>query len=511
MVAGTGEAPSGIIAYESDGLPKDYIGDFLVTSWGEHRIGRFRLKPRGTSFQSLADPVIQGGESFRPVGLAVAPDGSLYCTDWVLKDYKIHEKGRVWHISVVNLPKRRVIDSATITTKHSIGELTTFLNSPRLDVRRVSAKALTKSSSGRKQLLAIIRDEKQPARQRIEVLWALAKLRIGAAEYRILRDNAEKSIETKNPDDVDIAAIRLLGSSQFTFDTAKEHKLHKDLTYNALVRAVFRDSAITDSSSRRWLASIPIFPSMDTFLALEFKAPFISATVIERLAARKITRDQLMGVMKLIKDFEGESDDWTAKHQLLSVILAARKKYPQLQAITEVGIKDSDPTIRRAAVQWVAEEKLTKLRPQVEAILNDKVMTTDLFLATLAALEMLDGKGPQDFDRTPAAKYVLPLVRDKNRSPAVRAQALRLVDPNDPALDAELFRTLLNSAHAQLKLETVRTLQHSTLKGRDELLAAVLADQKNGLDLRAEAVVRLGTGGDLLPEVRRLLLQMLAG
>ena len=49
------------------------------------------------------------------------------------------------------------------------------------------------------------------------------------------------------------------------------------------------------------------------------------------------------------------------------------------------------------------------------------------------------------------------------------------------------------------------------LKGRDELLAAVLADQKNGLDLRAEAVVGLGTGGDLLPESRRLLLQMLAG
>ncbi|MFM9961432.1 MAG: PVC-type heme-binding CxxCH protein, partial [Planctomycetaceae bacterium] len=90
MVAGTGEAPSGILAYESDGLPEEYLGNLLVTSWGDHRIDRFRLQPKGTSFTSLAEPLITGGENFRPVGLATAPDGSLFCTDWVLRDYKLH-------------------------------------------------------------------------------------------------------------------------------------------------------------------------------------------------------------------------------------------------------------------------------------------------------------------------------------------------------------------------------------------------------------------------------------
>ncbi len=46
MVAGTGEAPSGIVAYESDNLPADYRGDLLVTSWGDHRLDRFRLRER---------------------------------------------------------------------------------------------------------------------------------------------------------------------------------------------------------------------------------------------------------------------------------------------------------------------------------------------------------------------------------------------------------------------------------------------------------------------------------
>ena len=43
MVAGTGEAPSGLVAYESDNLPDDYRGNLLVTSWGDHRIERYRL------------------------------------------------------------------------------------------------------------------------------------------------------------------------------------------------------------------------------------------------------------------------------------------------------------------------------------------------------------------------------------------------------------------------------------------------------------------------------------
>ena len=98
MVAGTGEAPSGILAYEHDAFPEEYLGNLIVTSWGDHRIDRFQLQPKGASFESVAEPFIVGGENFRPVGIALAPDGSLYVSDWVLRDYKIHGKGRVWRI-----------------------------------------------------------------------------------------------------------------------------------------------------------------------------------------------------------------------------------------------------------------------------------------------------------------------------------------------------------------------------------------------------------------------------
>jgi putative membrane-bound dehydrogenase-like protein len=97
-VAGVGEAPSEVLAYESDGLPKDYLGNLLVTAWADHRLERYVLEPKGASFTAKKQVVIQGGQNFRPVGLAIAPDGSLFMSDWVRRDYNLHGHGALWQI-----------------------------------------------------------------------------------------------------------------------------------------------------------------------------------------------------------------------------------------------------------------------------------------------------------------------------------------------------------------------------------------------------------------------------
>lgn len=98
MVAGTGEAPSGLLAYHSTGLPEVYRGQLLSTSWGDHRIEAFKLEPRGASFTAQMKPLVTGGDNFRPVGIALAPDGSVFFSDWVDKSYSLHGKGRVWRL-----------------------------------------------------------------------------------------------------------------------------------------------------------------------------------------------------------------------------------------------------------------------------------------------------------------------------------------------------------------------------------------------------------------------------
>jgi putative membrane-bound dehydrogenase-like protein len=99
MVAGTSEAPCGIIACDFARLPSVYSHQLLVASWGDHTIETFKLTPRGASYSGQPRVVVRGDENFRPVGLAIAPDGSIVMSDWVDKSYPVHGKGRIWRLN----------------------------------------------------------------------------------------------------------------------------------------------------------------------------------------------------------------------------------------------------------------------------------------------------------------------------------------------------------------------------------------------------------------------------
>jgi putative membrane-bound dehydrogenase-like protein len=93
MICGIGEAPTALVPH---------AGRLWVTSWGDHRLEAYRLIPKGASFTAEREVVVQGDTEFRPTGLAVAPDGSLYLGDWMLRDYEVHGRGRIWRLT---LPK----------------------------------------------------------------------------------------------------------------------------------------------------------------------------------------------------------------------------------------------------------------------------------------------------------------------------------------------------------------------------------------------------------------------
>ena len=188
---------------------------------------------------------------------------------------------------------------------------------------------------------------------------------------------------------------------------------------------------------------------------------------------------------------------WTSESKLppairLAATLAARRRTPR-GSTTLPHAPRFRPLVRRAAVQWVAEERLTHFRNEVAAILNDESLSADLFLATLASLKMLDGTAPADFDKTPPGKYVLPIVQDKQRPAAIRALALRMVPPKEPGLTAALLGELLASDDQSLRRETVRTLQASPLPVAPQLLQSIVDDQLQDADLRLDAVIGLSS------------------
>ena len=105
MMAGTGEAPTGILDARLAKLGPQRGDGFLMTEWGDSTLSWFRLKPQGASFNATREVMIRGDSSFRPACLAAAPDGSVYLTDWADREYSVHQKGRIWRIKATEPDK----------------------------------------------------------------------------------------------------------------------------------------------------------------------------------------------------------------------------------------------------------------------------------------------------------------------------------------------------------------------------------------------------------------------
>jgi putative membrane-bound dehydrogenase-like protein len=101
-VGGVGEGATGILATSATGFPASFSSSVLVSSWSDRRIELHKLTPRGASFSSQMRVLVQGGRAFRPVAMAAAPDGSVFFTDWVVRDYSVHGHGRIWRLKARN-------------------------------------------------------------------------------------------------------------------------------------------------------------------------------------------------------------------------------------------------------------------------------------------------------------------------------------------------------------------------------------------------------------------------
>jgi putative membrane-bound dehydrogenase-like protein len=105
MIYGVGEAPTAVIDTNTARLPPEYKDSLLAAVWGEHNLALYRTTPAGSSMRATREIFLQGeghdkeDSPFRPSGLATAPDGSIYISDWMLIAYTTHKRGRIWKVS----------------------------------------------------------------------------------------------------------------------------------------------------------------------------------------------------------------------------------------------------------------------------------------------------------------------------------------------------------------------------------------------------------------------------
>jgi putative membrane-bound dehydrogenase-like protein len=466
MVSGTGEAPCAVVAYESDALPSEYRGSLLVTSWGDHRIDRFRVRPQGTSLTSQAEPIIVGGENFRPVGLALAPDGSLFATDWVLRDYKVHGQGRIWRIGPKAASRQPKADDLSAVPRLPLAELRQKLSSPRLDMRRLAARTLAERDHAFLESVAL--DQKSPPRPRLEASWAMTR---GDARIRALSP-AHSSL--KNAELLLLWPDLQPSAADPSGNVLLDHLQHPSAVNPSieLLRLV--------SGFDKMIAKEPAF--LERVTKLDDR--FVFAAVVQALTNRwkpEEFADHLRPERTL------------SPRVRLALLLAARQTVHDKSAdpILLAALRDPDFSVRRTAIQWVGEERLSQFRAQIERQLSDPTTTSDLFDAALASLEMLDGVKRSSKEEISGADYALRLARDERAADAVRALALRMVPPTHKGLDAKLLKRLLVAPSSALRFEAARTLRETAFPETLAMLRALAADERAEIRLRLEAIAGL--------------------
>jgi len=496
MVCGTGEAPSGIIAYESDGFPEEYhqyyAASLLATSWGDHRVDRFVPRPTGTTVTAKIEPLIIGGENFRPVGIALAPDGSVYITDWVSKEYHVHGKGRIWRLRARE-PNASPIDDLSALDLLPIDALRQKLKSPRLDVRRQSARLLASRDRAHLEAAAQVPDSGYPY---FEAVWALARTKAHApAPFHSSLKNPELSeLWPEEPPSYLVDSLlmpgeqwkddRLLARMQPPRETSSMRNTAQGLLRIRPVpwmREINPARALWKLVERR--------PPLSADLAWTAKVVaggdrFAFAAVVQALTDAYTPQD----IAKRIRP-----DQTPASQVRLALLLAARHSDGShwAETVLPVALGDPDPRVRFTAIQWVGEARLRQFRGQIERQLSDSKTTADLFEASLASLEMLDGVKRSAKKEFAGADYALRLACDSQAADGVRASALRIVPLDHKGLTFSQMQHLIQEGGPQLRFEAVRTFRDLPFPDAATIERGLAFDEHADRKLRLEAIAGL--------------------
>ncbi|OWK43976.1 PVC-type heme-binding CxxCH protein [Fimbriiglobus ruber] len=179
-----GGSPTGAIAYNEDALPAKYRGNLFFCEWGRKQFLRLTVERNGGTYKiANREDFLTGGPSeFRPVGVAVSPDGmSLYVTDWNYGGWKQNvQVGRLLKVTYTGkseaAPKPEWFVPAAMGKKFEAktAELVAGLKHPAQSVRLVAQRRLAdRGQEAIEPVTALLNDAKAPAFARWSAIWTL--------------------------------------------------------------------------------------------------------------------------------------------------------------------------------------------------------------------------------------------------------------------------------------------------------------------------------------------------
>ncbi len=141
-------SPTGICFYEGTLLPEQYRGDLIHADAGPREIRYFQRKPKGAGYELEKHDMLTSTDNwFRPSDVCVAPDGSVFVSDWYDPGVGGHgmgdwTRGRIYRLTPTG-HKGYKVPGVKLDTKEG---LIAALGNPNFTVREM-ASGIIKSST----------------------------------------------------------------------------------------------------------------------------------------------------------------------------------------------------------------------------------------------------------------------------------------------------------------------------------------------------------------------------
>ena len=198
-------SPTGITVYEGNLLPKVFRGQMIHCDPGPSIVRAYPVENDGAGYKASIVNILDGRRDrwFRPVDPAVAPDGSLFITDWYDPGVGGHHqddspRGRLFRVAPPD--HRYEIKKIDFTNARAAARA---LSNPNEDTRYRAWHALSAlGEDGVKAVTRVLESSFKRPRRRARALWWLGKT----------SDSAKRTISRALVDDdpnIRIVALRL--------------------------------------------------------------------------------------------------------------------------------------------------------------------------------------------------------------------------------------------------------------------------------------------------------------
>jgi putative membrane-bound dehydrogenase-like protein len=486
-----GGSPTGICIYEGKLLPKIFQNQVIHCDAGPSIVRAYPAVPDGAGYKASIVNILDGQKKnnwFRPADVCVAPDGSIFVTDWYDPGVGGHgqadlDRGRIFRVALPG--NRYTVPRCDVkTTEGAIAAL----KNPNLAVRYLAWTALHEMAEKAEPALLKLFESKDPV-YRARALWLLGRI-----DGRGMR-SVDMALADVDPD-IQIVGVRLARQLKMDVISLVSAYLRKTAHAPSVLRecaiALRHNSApgaaklwaglarLHDGNDRWYLEALGIGADkqwdafLDAYLELagsDWKTKS-GRDIIWRSRAKKtpeylakLIADQATPVEELPRlfralDFQKRIDN---EMTLWSLALGGG-----------LGTADRQAFITTEAMVRLSNKDLTA-QPQLAVAVSrylDRVKGTPTFVEVVGKLHVLD--------RYPD----LLALAQKHATEQLGVDAIRiLLDRNQDTL----VRGGLESKDPAVAISTVQALASAGHNRAGGLLLRVVRDPKRDLEVRRQA------------------------